>query len=85
MADMSTPINEMGLYRAYRQLCNRNDAKQIRNKLSEQERKEIIRLHNEGLSQAKIVKMTGRSEKTVYRLLKNEGLLAGAPHGGLED
>lgn len=53
MADMSTPINEMGLYRAYRQLCKRKDTKQIGNKISEEERAEIIRLHNEGWPQTK--------------------------------
>ena len=49
MADINTPINEMGLYKVYRKLCNRNDAKQCGNKMSEKERAEIIRLHSEGV------------------------------------
>ena len=77
MADMSTPINEMGLYKAYKQLCGRNDAKQIGNKISDEERAEIIRLHSEGLPQTEIVAITGRSLMTVHNLLKAEGLLTG--------
>lgn len=77
MADMNTPINEMGLYKAYRQLCGRNDVKQIGNKISGEERAEIIRLHNAGLPQTEIADVTGRSVMTVHNLLKAEGLLHG--------
>lgn len=80
MADMSTPINEMGLYKAYKQLCGRNDAKQIGNKISDEERAEIIRLHNEGLPQTEIVRRTGRSAMAIHKLLQDEGLLPGQ-HG----
>ena len=70
-------INDMGLYKAYKQLCKRNDAKQIGNRISEEERAEIIRLNNEGLPQTKIANVTGRSVMTVHNLLKVEGLLDG--------
>ena len=77
MADANTPINEMGLYKVYRRLCNRNDAKQTSNKMSEKERAEIIRLHSEGVPQVGIANMVGRSVMSVYNLLKSEGLLTG--------
>ena len=77
MADANTPINEMGLYKVYRRLCNRNDAKQCGNKMSEKERAEIIRLHSEGVPQVGIANMVGRSVMSVYNLLKSEGLLTG--------
>lgn len=77
MADANTPINEMGLYKVYRRLCNRNDAKQTSNRISEKERAEIIRLHNEGLPQTEIADVTGRSVMTVHNLLKSECLLTG--------
>ena len=77
MADANTPINEMGLYKVYRRLCNRNDAKQTGNRISEKERTEIIRLHNEGVPQVGIANMVGRSVMSVYNLLKSEGLLTG--------
>lgn len=77
MADINTPINEMGLYKVYRRLCSRNDAKQNSNRISEKERAEIIRLHSEGVPQVGIANMTGRSVMTVFNLLKSEGLLTG--------
>ena len=77
MADINTPINEMGLYKVYRKLCNRNDAKQNSNKITEKERAEIIRLHSEGVPQVGIANMVGRSVMSVYNLLKSEGLLTG--------
>ena len=77
MADANTPINEMGLYKVYRRLCNRNDAKQNGNRISEKERAEIIRLHSEGVPQVGIANMVGRSVMSVYNLLKSEGLLTG--------
>lgn len=70
-------INDMGLYKAYKQLCKRNDAKQIGNRISEEERAEIIRLHNEGLPQTEIADVTGRSIITIHNLLKTKGLLNG--------
>lgn len=80
MADINTPINEMGLYKVYRRLCNRNDAKQNSNRISDEERAEIIRLHNKGLPQTEIVKITERSAMAIHKLLQNEGLLPGQ-HG----
>lgn len=77
MADANTPINEMGLYKVYRKLCNRNDAKQNSNRISDKERAEIIRLHSEGVPQVGIANMVGRSVMTVFNLLKSEGLLTG--------
>ena len=77
MIDINTPINEMGLYKVYRRLCNRNDAKQNGNRISDKERAEIIRLHSEGVPQVGIANMVGRSVMSVYNLLKSEGLLTG--------
>lgn len=73
-------INDMGLYKAYKQLCKRNDAKQIGNRISDEERAEIIRLHNEGWPQTEIVRRTERSAMTIHKLLQDEGLLTGR-HG----
>lgn len=77
MIDINTPINEMGLYKVYRKLCNRNDAKQNSNRISDKERAEIIKLHSEGVPQVGIANMVGRSVMSVYNLLKSEGLLTG--------
>ena len=77
MADANTPINEMGLYKAYRRLCNRSGGDPNRYQLTDDEKAEIIKLHHEGFSQPAIADIVNRWEISVHKVLKNAGVLTG--------
>ena len=77
MADANTPINEMGLYKAYRRLCNRSGGDPNRYQLTDDEKAEIIKLHHEGFSQPAIADIVNRCEASVHKVLKNADVLTG--------
>lgn len=77
MIDINTPINEMGLYKAYKRLCTRSGGDPNRYQLTDDEKAEIIKLHHEGFSQPAIADIVNRCETSVHKVLKNADVLTG--------
>lgn len=72
MADMSTPINEMGLYKAYLRLRNCKNRERSEYFITDEEKQKIVELYHQGVSKADIAKRIDRSLGSVQMVLCRE-------------